>query len=224
MCLFCDIQVLDSTGCLPENIILDSSSNFYCKPALGQFIEGYLLINSKRHIPNFASLSSIEEYNELENLIQKTQFKISKILRKSEFITFEHGSTNRFCNVNACKSKCIDHAHMHIIPTSKDIIKDLHLMFEVFEINCLTDLNSYANNSYLYYSSTLSKKHYCIPINSYLPSQFIRQLICQKLDIPDMWNWNQHPFRDRIAKFNSKYIEFTSGNSSINITKLTNFS
>lgn len=223
MCVFCDIlnnQIINSD--YPENLILDSSENFYVKSALGQFVSGYVLINSKEHIPNFSFLNSEVKFLELEVLIAKTKKNIQNILGNTDFIIFEHGSINKFCFNTNCDSKCIDHAHLHIIPTNIDLIKELKNSFSNTQIKSISDIGKHKNKSYIYYSSSINNENYFFQITNFIPSQYMRQLICKNLQIPNYWNWFEYPFRNNIQKFNNQYLrqlssekENTAGNSGL---------
>ena len=55
---------------LPFNRMLFFTDNFFVIAGYGSFIEGYLLIITKKMIPSFAFLKSKEEKVELKNLIE----------------------------------------------------------------------------------------------------------------------------------------------------------
>lgn len=207
MCIFCDIvqnEVINKD--FPENIILDSTENFYVKSALGQFINGYVLINSKKHFPNFSFINSNKLHSELESLIFKTKQILLNIVGETNFIIFEHGSINKLCFNTECNSRCIDHAHLHIIPANINLEEELKKLFYFIKINSVLDLGRYKKDSYIYYYSTQSDEKYLFEISNFIPSQYMRQLICKKLQIADCWNWAEHPFRERINQFNNQYL------------------
>lgn len=208
MCIFCEIvNTPSNTEEFPENVIIDETEHFYVKAALGQFIDGYVLINSKKHLPNYSFLESINQFNELESLISKTKCNLSKILDINEFLIFEHGSINKLCFNTGCNAKCIDHAHLHIIPTQIDILQQLQSQFSYIQLKSHLEVQDFRTKSYIYYQSSRSKSKHIFNVTNFIPSQFVRQLICKKLEMPDNWNWSLYPYREKIKDFNSIYMK-----------------
>src|SRR4051794_11724211 len=111
-CLFCSIANGSATSAdLPENVILEESQSFYVKPALGHFVEGYCLVISKDHLRTMAELEP-PEAGELEYLLGRVSSQL-RILYNRNVCVFEHGTV---CPAYRAGS-CVDHAHMHVIPT-----------------------------------------------------------------------------------------------------------
>lgn len=216
-CLFCSIIETPDLHKNPEDEVIEETENFYAKPALGQFIEGYTLINSKKHYNCFACISATE-LNEFDMFKQKIIKRLSNIY-SLPVIVFEHGGAafhHRSSNCAGCIAQpliyssdcggCIDHAHMHLIPFDKDIHNLLKENFDFERIEDLVELLKYQaeNLSYLYYEST-NRERFVFKVDEKLPSQFLRKLVCEILGQPNVWNWAKHPFRDKIQSFKKVY-------------------
>ena len=216
-CLFCSIIERPELHNNPEDEILEETEHFYAKPALGQFVEGYTLINTKDHYNSFAYLS-VEKFNEFENFKQQIVKRLSNMY-SSPVIVFEHGGTAFHHVSNGCKDcmaharmhhldcgGCIDHAHMHLIPFYKDAHSLLKESFSFENISDMLELSKYKveNLSYLYYES-INGERFVFRVDEKLPSQFLRRIVCEVLEQPDIWDWAKYPFRDKIRSFKEAY-------------------
>lgn len=196
-CLFCNIS--DGTAPVegqPENIVLYESQNFYVKPALGQFIEGYCLIVSKEHVRTMAELPS-DFRNELRDLLDEFGHRLSRMYPEGRCV-FEHGS---ICPQNRAGS-CIDHAHVHLLPVNCDVRSELVSTFHCRRLDQVTGLHSLDGvaDSYLYYESGPAAREVYL-CEHRLPSQAMRKLVCERLGIPTRWDWRANPYRDAISRF-----------------------
>ncbi len=199
-CLFCQIAKRQAPReRYPENIILFESDNFYVKPALGHFVEGYCLVISKEHLRTMAELSS-KEAAELEEVLGETERQLTAIY-KNGLCTFEHGAA---CSSNRAGA-CIDHAHMHILPTSCDVTARLAAL-ESVRISELRELCDFANRgqSYIYYEPQPGER-LVYACDDRVPSQFMRRLICKQLDTNRNWDWRVSPYREVIQKFVARW-------------------
>ena len=162
--------------------ILYESQNFVVFPSLGQIVEGYLLIAPKRHYLSIAQIP-----NSLYFELTEVQEKVRDILTKNYCspIFFEHGPISESKNVRCC----VDHAHLHAVPTSISILEDLIKHFKYKEVNNFTELPS--DVSYLFLEE--KKKKYVFPINTILPSQYLRQILAMKTCCSEKWDWRICP-------------------------------
>jgi diadenosine tetraphosphate (Ap4A) HIT family hydrolase len=211
MCLFCKIAS-ERNFINIEDTILDESENFYAKPALGQFMKGYILINSKKHLLNYSNLDSPELHSELQKFIIKVSNKIKEFTH-SELLLFEHGSINKYCADKMCSAKCIDHAHLHLLPLDFDIHFILKKNFTHQLINDIKELSTLKPDSYIY--SNFQNNEYIYHVDKPIPSQFVRQIICDALNIGDKWNWKIHPFKENIIDT----IELYRGHTDIHLLR-----
>lgn len=172
--------------------IIFSTKNFYVTPSLGQIVEGYLLICTKKHLISMAHLNK-EEFKELEEI----QEKCKKILcsKYSCPIFFEHGPIESKDKAGSC----IDHAHLHVIPLKIDLTEDLKKRFPSKKIISISELNFQKKMKlpYFYFENNKGEKH-VFKIPEIVPSQYIRKLISNKLNDFSEWNWREHPYLKRF--------------------------
>lgn len=181
---------------LDRHNIIYESENFFAVPALGQLgIEGYLLLCSKKHHIGLGDIPKIY-YPELENFLDKTRNVIFSVYG-SGVLMFEHGP--RFsCHKGG---GCLDHAHLHLVPTSVDVMDFLNKIFKPQKINGLDRLKKIfkkQKSSYLFLIDQ-SKKRYVIETTIPIPSQYIRQIIASKMGVKD-WDWRINPDRKTFIK------------------------
>lgn len=97
------------------NRLIASTDNFFVIAAVGAFVEGYVMIISKKLIPSMALIEKNQKY-ELDWLIEILSKTIKKTYSK-EVAIFEHG----MC---ACIGG-LDRAHIHLMPVSKKMTDEL---------------------------------------------------------------------------------------------------
>jgi diadenosine tetraphosphate (Ap4A) HIT family hydrolase len=171
------------------NRILFANDEFVVLPSVSPIVENHLLILPKRHINTMKQLEN-DEKKHLLILIKN----ITRLFGKDYFI-FEHGAFP--VNGNTCG---VDHAHIHILPVEKTISKAvIECVNEVYTSKLYMDfamsLNDEINMPYLSYGNSIHEMYMCN--NAVFRSQFMRELLCNKLGIND-WNWrlltNRHFF------------------------------
>jgi hypothetical protein len=115
----------------------------------------------------------------------------------STAVFFEHGAVN----TNLRGGCCIDHAHLHAVPTKLDLLDDLISAFRSRPINSWEDLarSFRQQQSYLYYENQ-SAQQYLFDAPDNMPAQYIRKLLAKKLGRPNQWNWMTDPTLDKVAK------------------------
>jgi len=104
---------------LADSRIMHETENFVVLPALGSFVEGYVLIVSKEHYHCAGKLPE-KAFNELFGLIKKVKRSILTTYQLGS-VVFEHGAIS-------CLNKfggCIDHAHMHVVPCNSSLLSEL---------------------------------------------------------------------------------------------------
>ncbi len=195
-CKFCEkFNVFQNQNCYLNrewyDHIIAETENFFLVPALGQFIEGYLLIVSKSHYSSM-SLLDLSTFNELIKFSKEVSVIIEKTYGKVTI--FEHGSINA-SNSAGC---CVDHAHWHILPLDFDLKEMLIKNFNVNLISDETEILSYGkkNISYLYYANSINQRFILDAL--YVPSQFFRIIIANKIGLIDNWDWRLYPYYDNI--------------------------
>jgi diadenosine tetraphosphate (Ap4A) HIT family hydrolase len=200
-CLFC--LVADGVAeDLPENQIIEQSEHFYAKAALGHFVSGYTLIIPKDHWICFTEVP-FQLFRELDEFILRVRRKVELITGK-EVMIFEHGPMNRLDSAGAC----IEHAHLHLLPVSNDLLKPLGDQFEFERLDSRAQLTEYCGRKNQYvYLETPAGIHYFAQLAGTLPTQFIRRVACSSLGIPDLWDWRKSPLREKLNLFVRSYRE-----------------
>lgn len=194
-CLFCAVAHSDRFEAekAVENVVLAESSDFYLKPALGSFVEGYSLIIPKDHYRTFSEIP-----DDILADFCYFQMRIRLILSSlygMPTIMFEHGAA---CPENRAGS-CIDHAHMHILPFRGALPLLFHIG-DVQQLQSQLEIKIKASGrSYLYIEDGMGSRM-VIP-NEPVPSQFLRQLAATYLGKKEMWDWRKSPFRDAISRY-----------------------
>jgi hypothetical protein len=189
-CLFCSIPEMSNPS-NPEDENIDESENFYAKAALGHFVFGYTLIIPKEHFLSFAYVPE-HLFPELEAFRDNVLDKLHNICQHPITI-LEHGAIDR-CQRGG---SCIDHAHLYPILSKR---------FSFSELGSIRELRRFndAQISYLYYQSEGLPSR-AVQLSQDVPSQLLRQIACQALGEPELWDWRNQPLRDVLQRFTSEY-------------------
>jgi ATP adenylyltransferase len=167
-----------------QSRIIYETINFIVLPSLGSFVEGYLLICPKFHIPSFASIE-LDKLHELKSLISEVKRVVNNNYGSS--VIFEHGVTS--CGLKA--GGCIDHAHLHIVPVDLDITTILESSFQTHVLTDWDRLNEYQNEAYLLAQSP-NGRMLITELHNNVPSQFFRRHIASFLEIEERWDWGAY--------------------------------
>jgi len=166
-----------------QSEIIYKTSNFAIIVDVGPLAEGHVMIITQRHYFSFADLNK-KHWDEFYILKNKLRSALSYFY--SSPIFFEHGSGLK--NRGAC---CIDHAHLHALPTRIKLLADISKDFRMHQINGLPELCSrFAGKPYMYYEDT-DGRQYASEIKL-CPSQYFRKLIASKLNQANEWDWKKH--------------------------------
>lgn len=181
----------------PSTRFIAQTKSFVIIPTIGQLIEGYLLIVTKKHYTSMGHLTAIQ-LNELEEVKQKISIVLSKTYGKPIF--FEHGSA--FEGIGGCG---VYHAHLHVVPVGETIslLDDLRFL-EGYKIETLGSLVDRINSgkSYLFYEDQKSVKY--IFNEDGIPSQFFRKILAKQLG-KTSWDWRNFG-REREVIFTLKKL------------------
>lgn len=191
-CKFCNLEYNNDI----INTVILESNNFKVIPALGQFVEGYLLILSKSHfysiggIPNSLAGELIAIKNEVANLL-KTHY--------CSPIFFEHGASSSGFKAGCC----IDHAHIHAIPAKLDLLPYLLSNYNLEKMNNFNKMFDFGQKDipYLFYENSKDEQFICsIDINNELPTQYLRKIVAKELNIAKYHDWRSYSFLENIEK------------------------
>lgn len=203
-CPYCDEFKKNSFEFQDKNYgsrVLFESENFVVFPSLGQIVEGYLLIASKKHYIGIGEVPK-EQYQELE----KIQEKVKKVLIENYKtpLFFEHGSISEG-KKGGC---CIIHAHIHAVPVKMDLLPELQKHFPCKKIKTFDSLKNQfeAKIPYFFYESNFQDR-YLFEVPQIVPSQYIRQIIATKIGKPERWDWKTYYGIDELLKTVEKLKE-----------------
>lgn len=178
-----------------ESRLIFSTSDFCILPTLGSFVPGYLMIITRDHIASIGHLAN-DKLDTLERLIACCKKVIqSKFLKRS--IVFEHGPVSP-TKRGGC---CIDHAHVHIVPTDLEIIHQFHSSLSIEKIEKIYEIQSYIRRGipYIFYENLDSSRF--VLEGDIIPSQYVRQVIARNLNLPyGEWDWRHYPFCNNIME------------------------
>ena len=166
-----------------KNRILYETKNFIVFPTVGQIVEGYLLIASKKHFLGMGQIPK-RQYSELNFICKKVRNILTEEYTSPLF--FEHGVISEV-KKGGC---CITHAHFHAIPVKIDILHELVNHFEYQRIKSLDSLKKQFDKGipYFFYESNYGER-YLFEIPEIVPSQYIRKVIAVKIGKPERWDW-----------------------------------
>lgn len=211
ICVFCDeFDVSRGTELfyelfpqlIGEKHVLEETPQHVLLPDIAPLTQDHLLVASKKHVPSFASLPA-EYHRDYQSLVNSVILRMSNLHPKEEPLTFEHGvgSVNgKFIRCGGCGRT--DHAHLHVLPVSKDSHRDLisnlslHVKLELgFEEHSLTDPfdlselgNVVAGHPYLMIGNRHEGNVYIQNDTNEIPSQYIRAFLGGYLGIAEH-NW-----------------------------------
>ena len=174
----------------PKRTIFETN-NFVVFPAIGQIVEGYLLIVTKQHFLSTAHVPE-ELIEELERVMVFVRRLLTDVYQPPIF--YEHGPMS-----STHKGGCsIMHAHIHAVPVKIELTKRLEKQFSGQKISRLEDLRDQKlrNQSYIFLENTDGVRFvYDVPI---LPSQYVRRIIAKCIGVRDSWDWKKSLTAERI--------------------------
>jgi len=184
-CLYCKNILTDSKEKDVWNRPIIESQNFVVIPTLGAFLIGWLLIISKMHYLCIGSLPD-SLFPELINLKRKVKYILNQTIGPT--ISFEHGP----CSSYERAGSCIDHAHLHIVPTKIDLLKDLRKNFKIKKSDTIRESKKFflQKRPYILYENVNDNLFY-FEVET-LPSQYMRRLLAKKLNLYSKYDWRKH--------------------------------
>ena len=206
-CRLCKLALVASEGWSDTksaaDIALEEWPSFFLTPGLGAPLPGYLLITSREHLP-CASLVAPSTIDELERAVEFTLNRIEPAY--GQFVACEHGLHWR----GGAGIGCVDHLHVHIFPRLRGVEHHLSQHHRTVKFVTLGKLSELVDKwpAYLWYRST--KSNYTLIVDSVLPSQYFRQLVCAELGL-DKWDWREEPYYDNIRETVNRMLPLFGG-------------
>jgi len=159
---------------------LFTSKTFLVFPSVGALVPGHLLIAPKRHITAMANLN-IDELSELKGVINELK-KLLSIIYDEKIVLMEHGTLNSRISSGAC----VDHAHIHILPSNVMLSHSINEEKKAISIAQLNNIK-YIENDYLLYSDDC--ENYFYSVVKKITSQYFRKVIFDNGNLEGHWNW-----------------------------------
>lgn len=185
LCKFCYVS--------PDEAVLHEGEETYVLPALGQFVEGYVLLVHQEHVDCFAEAVT-ERTVEARRRIRSA---LTDVYGSCCF--FEHGRTG------ACfqrGSEKIDyHAHVHCLPVAADFSDRVTADFDHVAVDDWSEIAALAerNPHYLYVETDDGSKQF-YPVQERIEAQYLRKRVCEELGLPTRYgDWSEHQFPERMA-------------------------
>lgn len=171
--------------------IVYEDEDFVVMPPLGEFIEGGLLLLTRRHLLSFAFLPA-PLFAKLERLLTVIRKGLASRWGTSPII-FEHGPAPE-------RSKglcCVDHAHFNIFPAPVAVHPHLaqRMSLTFSDLSQLARLRR-AEFGYLFVQENDgTRRAYDAQL---VPTQLVRRIITSQLGLSQRWHWRDYPGYDEL--------------------------
>jgi XTP/dITP diphosphohydrolase len=174
------------------NRVVYEDEDFVVMPPLGQFIEGGLLLLTRRHILSLACLPPAL-FERLEGLVRAISRAVIERWGVPPLV-FEHGPAPQR-GKGVC---CVDHAHFNIFPARIQVHPHLadRMHIPVGSLSELVRLRR-AGFGYLFVQENDGARHAYDGQN--VPTQLVRRIISAQLGLPERWHWRDYPGLDELA-------------------------
>jgi inosine/xanthosine triphosphate pyrophosphatase family protein len=172
--------------------VVYEDEDFLLMPPLGEFIEGGLLLLTRRHIHSFANLSGAL-YDRLEHLLTVIRRELNSRWGVPPVI-FEHGPAPERSK-GVC---CVDHAHLNIFPAR--VAVHPHLIQRMnMKLNSLSELTKLrcAEFGYLFVQENDGTRRAYDA--QFVPTQLVRRIITSQIGLPERWHWRDYPGNDELV-------------------------
>ena len=170
------------------------TANVVVIPALGHFVDGYLLICSRKHFYNFGEADATT-FAELVKVKRYVAGLLEEVYgRKPAF--FEHGPVSDKLRAGSC----VTHAHLHAVPV--DLPTPPQYVIENLRgtsIGSLDELRKRGERKEPYFYLECSDGSMFLYDEHILPCQFGRQMIARQVGALGTWDWRDHPLYDRAS-------------------------
>jgi diadenosine tetraphosphate (Ap4A) HIT family hydrolase len=165
-----------------DSRILGSDKFSVTLPTLGCFVEGYVLVCPFDHFRSIAAVDAEEigglltRFKEVRELVEE---------RFGETVVFEHGMSE-----TGSGGGCIDHAHLHILPSTPDIQRSLLSVTTFSSPIPWEEISKMSHEEYLLLSLPEDKGFRMAPIPPGLTSQEFRRRAAENLGVEYDWALN----------------------------------
>lgn len=180
--------------------MLWSTPQVHAMLPLGPLTRGHIMLVAARHVLSFAEYSDSDRRSVLEEIA-----RASRIIEGlyGRVVVFEHGSGRNCANEEMA---CVDHAHLHIVPSAATVS---HLVMNDFPIQQIRAEEFFATlprgSGYLFFIDSDSRAYGAVHLKA-LPSQYMRKIIWQANNLDGHWDWSVD-WRVEIIKSTRQTLE-----------------
>lgn len=167
--------------------IVKETENFYVLLSFGQLVEGYCLLNSKRHFLSCAEAlrQHMREFMQLKGWMKTALNNIY-----GECVFYEHGRLG-VCEENSHASSYCFHAHLHCVPTGEDLKDEFLREFGGFKVRnwdrvCGLEIEW---PEYLVYENPAGEILFASAPPDLIRPFYFRWLLAEKLGVPERACW-----------------------------------
>ncbi len=167
--------------------------NFAVVATLGQLVRGWLLIIPRRHITSISALPD-ELHSSFLQLLRSVRDTVGEFY--SSPAIFEHGTVIQ----GSSGAACIEHAHLHVLPSVTGLYEDLAEKFVLLPVEGLPGLwSNPPSDDYLYYE-TSEGESYLVQAGPRVPCQFFRRYVADLVGQPERWDWRSYLGTKEVAE------------------------
>lgn len=156
-----------------DNPIIAQTENFFLVPDMHPVSKGHLLIVSKQHYRNMASLPP-NILSELKQLCEYV-YSVFKKYISDDCVAFEHGSADD----TSTSLNSINHFHLHIIAYDKDLAATVQsqVRCKCIEISGFEDVKRFKDKDYIFIYDSKQKASCLLFEKKDVCSQLVRKLV-----------------------------------------------
>jgi diadenosine tetraphosphate (Ap4A) HIT family hydrolase len=194
-CTLCTIASASPDELRPYDRPIIETEHFIVIPALGHFVDGYLLICTRRHYKNLGETDAavFDDFLVVKNRVTDL---LSREYRKRP-IFFEHGPVSETQRAGSC----VVHAHMHAIPILLPAPPDyVTRNLQGGNIRTIEEVRKCVERGQAYFFLECSDGSMFLYNESVLPCQYGRQIVAQHIGLDiDKYDWHLNPEYERAA-------------------------
>lgn len=189
---------------LPSRAIAETE-HFVVSPGIGSITTGYVLVWTRKHLFSMSQLTH-SQISELASIIEAIRQTITANTGL-QVALFEHGAGP---NMEASCGACIEHAHIHLCPSPIRLnpLMNLDLVKEK-RISEIHQLLEFSSQPYLFVQDVDSTLR--VFENIHLPSQYMRRVWANALDMETRWHWALFPFKENMLRTLRMFSDFELG-------------
>lgn len=157
--------------------------DYYVVPSYGSLCPGHVMLCPRDHKRSFRGVEGFKVYDAIELVRSVLEKMVS-----SKIVVFEHSAGID----GACRSACVDHAHLHFVPTKRRLLD--YIAYPAVYVKDYYKLPS-VDVGYTYLLD-IDGSELVIDVNE---SQYLRKVWCAA-NGECRWNWRLHGNMEYVAE------------------------